>query len=129
MEAVMKKLISSLLTLLFVGTTSLTMAQNAPAPAPAPVVHPRIHEVHARIKEQRERIAAGLKSGAMTKEQAQAAHAQLKSIRTQMEADFQTNGKRELTEAQKAQLNGMLDQSSKLIFDDKHSSPAPAPAQ
>jgi len=114
----MKKLISLVFSMFLIGITGLALAQDtAAAPKPA---HPRIHEVHQRMKMQEVRIEKGVQSGKLTSEQAQAMRAQLKAVQGQMEADYQANGKRELTEDQKAQLNQMLDQNSKAIYQDKH---------
>lgn len=122
----MKKLFACILALLFVSTAGSLVAQDtATAPKPA---HPRIHEVHARMKEQMKRIDAGVKSGKLTPDQAKALKDQIKAVQAQMEADYQANGKRELTDDQKAQLNQMLDQSSKMIYGEKHPNAGSDPA-
>jgi hypothetical protein len=114
----MRKIVSTLLSLLFMGTTGLALAQTTTAPAMHP--HPRIHEVRTRIADQYARIKAGLKSGKLTEDQAKALRVQLKAVHDQMMADFQTNGKRELTEDQLKQLNQMLDENSSTIHEEKH---------
>jgi hypothetical protein len=122
----MKKLALLTLVALFMGSGSLVLAQTTTA---APVVHPhpRIKEVHTRMHDQMLRIREGVKSGKLTKEQAQALIASLKAVRAQMQADFTTNGKKELTDDQLAQLNQMLDANSKDIYGEKHDdSTAPA---
>jgi polyhydroxyalkanoate synthesis regulator phasin len=114
----MKKLFSWVLAALFITTTGIALAQDATT-APK-LVHPRIHEVHKRMKMQLARIDAGVKSGKLTTEQAQALRSQLKAVQAQMDADYQANGNKVLTEDQKAQLNQMLDQNSKVIFQEKN---------
>ncbi len=111
----MNRLILMATLALFMGTSSLVLAQTT-----APVPHPRIKEVHARMHDQMIRVRAGVKSGKLTKEQAQALKASLKAVRAQMQADFTTNGKKELTPDQLAQLNQMLDANSKTIYGEKH---------
>jgi hypothetical protein len=119
----MKYLALMAVLVLFMGTTSLALAQTTAA---VPVVHhPRIAEVHTRMHDQMLRIKAGLKSGALTQDQANALMLTLKSVREQMKADFDTNGNKELTDAQLAQLNQTLDSNSKLIYGEKHSTSAP----
>jgi septal ring factor EnvC (AmiA/AmiB activator) len=114
------KTIVAVVVLLFIGATGLALADTtSPAAKPA-MHHPRIHEVHHRMKDINERIKEGVKSGKMTKEQAAALRQQLKSIQEEMEADYKTNGKRMLTEDQKKQLNQELDQISKSVYEDKH---------
>ena len=102
---------------LLMGSNSLVLAQTTAA---APVVHPKIHEVHTRVHDQMARIKAGLKNGTLTQDQANALMATLKSVHEQMEADFNTNGNKELTDGQLAQLNQMLNANSKLIYGEKH---------
>ncbi len=123
----MKKLALLSMMVLFMGTGSLALAQTT-APAAVDHPHPRIKEVHARMHLQMQRIEAGVKSGKLTKDQADALIASLKAVKEQMEADFTTNGKRELTDDQLAQLNQMLDANSKAIFGEKHDTGPAAPA-
>lgn len=123
----MKKLALLAMMALYMGTGSLASAQTT-APAAVDHHHPRIREVHARIHDQMLRIRAGVKSGKLTKEQADALLTSLKAVKEQMEADFTTNGKKELTDDQVAQLNQMLDANSKNIFDEKHDTGSPAGA-
>lgn len=121
----MKHLSLTAVLALLMGTSSLALAQTTTAAPPAVHPHPRIAEVHTRMHDQMLRIRAGVKSGKITKEQAQALHAALEAVKTQMQADFTTNGKRELTDEQLAQLNQMLDANSKNIYDEKHPDAAP----
>lgn len=112
----MKKSASAALSVLFAGTIGLAVGVEKASAAP----HPRIHEVHHRMKDISMRVHEGVKSGKMTKEQAQAVHQQLKQIQEEMEADYKTNGKRELTPEQDQQLNQELDNISKTVYDEKH---------
>ncbi len=125
----MKKIVSFAASLLFIGATGLAFAAETTAPAPKPVIHhPRIHEVHDRMKDQEARIKEGLKSGKLTPAQAKALRDVLKSVQAQMEADYKTNGKRELTDDQKKQLNQMLDENSKTIYGEKHDDGSTSPS-
>jgi small-conductance mechanosensitive channel len=118
---------------LLVGSTGLALAQDATpgaAPATVPVStpaagqpgmmkgeHPRIMEVRERLQRQRGRIAAAVKGGKMTKDEAKPLWEKLKSIRAEMQADIKSNGKTELTEAQLKQLNDELNANSEAIKD------------
>ena len=111
---------------LFVGASSLALADGTAAPGKPS--HPMIKEVHVRMHDQMMRIKEGVKSGKLTKDQAKALREVLKSVKTQMDADFQQNGKKELTEDQVKQLNQMLDENSKTIYGEKHDPSSTAPA-
>ncbi len=124
----MKKLIVLALSSLFLIPAGFALADGTQAPAIRPAVahpHPRIREVHWRMKNQLLRIHEGVKTGKLTKQQAQALRQQLKSIQKEMFADYQANGKRELTEDQLKQLNQELNEISKSIYDEKNPEPAP----
>jgi len=126
----MNKLVTYAASLLFLGATGLALADTGSAPASKPMMHPhpRIHEVHHRMRDINDRIIQGVKSGKLTKEQAQALRQQLKAIQQEMEADYKTNGKRELTEDQQKQQNQELDQISKQVYDEKHDEGGTAPS-
>ena len=119
----MKKAASIALSVLFAGTMGLSMGVEKAAAAP----HPLIHEVHQRMRDISIRIREGVRTGKMTKDQAQALHQQLKQVQQQMTADFKANGKRELTPDQEQQLNQQLNDISKNVYDDKHPGDAAAP--
>ncbi len=122
----MKRIVSAAASLLLMGATGLALA-DTPPPPPKPIHHPRIHEVHDRMRDQEKRIEAGLKAGTLTPAQAKALRDVLKSVHAQMEADYKANGKRELTPDQQKQLNQLLDENSKTIYGEKHDdSSAPA---
>ena len=122
----MKKLALLSMTLLFIGTGSLTLAQTTMATADQP--HPRIKEIHTRMRDQMLRIHQGVKTGKLTQEQAQTLMTSLKAVREQMQADFTTNGNKELTDSQVAELNQMLDANSKIIYGEKHDTGSTVPA-
>ncbi len=116
------------LALLFLAPAGFVLADGTQSPAIRPMAgrpHPRIHEIHWRMRNQMLRIREGVKSGKLTKAQAQALHQQLKQIQEEMQADFKANGKRELTEDQLKQLNQQLNEISKSIYDEKNPEPAP----
>lgn len=112
----MKKITTVVASLLFMGATGLALSDTTKPAMP----HPRIHEVHHRMRDINDRIKEGVKTGKMTKDQAETLRQQLKSIQQEMEADYKTNGNRELTEDQKKQLNQELDGISKTVYGDKH---------
>lgn len=112
------------------GSLGLAFAQSTPADSGAvtPSVstkmeaHPRIYEVRDRMKNQRERIEAGLKDQTLTKAQAKACRDVLKSVVGQMRADYKTNGSKKLTEDQTADLNKLLDANSDILHEEKAAS-------
>ena len=93
--------------------------------------HPRIREIHERLQRQRSRIAAALKTGKLTKEEAKPLWQKIKSIREELVADVKSNNKTELTDQQYQQLNSELNANSEAIKDGQSeggSSSAPAPS-
>jgi hypothetical protein len=136
----MKRFVGFAASLMLIGSTSLVLAQDstpaatpdastpaAATPAPAGnhgkrVMSPEMKEIHDRIKLQEDRIAAGVKNGKLTSDEAAALTAKLKSIREELRADFKQNkesGQKGLTDDQKAQINGELDANSAAIHDIK----------
>jgi hypothetical protein len=115
----MKSLALLVVLALLLGSGALALADTTTAPS-AVAKHPKISEVHSRLKDQMKRIRIGVKNGKLTQDQANALIASLKAVRAQMQADFTTNGKKELTDDQLAQLNQMLDANSKTIYGEKH---------
>ncbi len=126
----MKRFIS-FAALLLLSTTGLALAQNT-TPVAQPVMkwdNPRFTEIHTRMKNQRTRIAQGLKSGKLTQDEAKTLQNKIEAVRGQMRSDFQQNkqsGQKGLTDQQFQQLNQMLDDSSLAIFGDKHGDATPA---
>jgi hypothetical protein len=132
----MKRIIFFAASLLFMGSTGLALAQDATPvsghPAAQPVMkwdNPHFIEIHSRMKNQRERIVAGLKSGKLTQDEAKTLENKVEAVRGQMRSDFEQNkqsGQKGLTDEQFQQLNQMLDDSSQAIFGDKHGDTAVA---
>jgi hypothetical protein len=117
----MKKLMAGLLSFLFMAVAGLSLAQDTTPTVGASVAAPQEKsEIRGRFKLQRERIKQGLKSGILSKDQATALMDKLKSIGDQARADFNQNGKKPLTADQKAQINQLLDENSKVIYKAKH---------
>lgn len=96
----------------------------------APLVTPRPHDpvVNGRQHLQRDRIAQGVRSGQLTKDEAAKLHQEEKSIR-QEEQGYRSDGK--LTPAERKDLQQDLNKVSKDIYQEKHDAetrpPAPAP--
>src|SRR5579863_3864087 len=131
----MKRILPLAVSLVLMGSSlafaqdSTPVAENtspAVAPGAQPTAmgkHPRFDEIHGRIKEQRIRIAAGVKSGKITRAEAKVLLDKVKTVGDQMKADFQQNkqsGQKGLTDEQVQQLNQMLDDNSKAIYSEKH---------
>lgn len=68
--------------------------------------------VNARVMAQKKQIKKDLKSGKMTRAQAQAAWDSLKTIKKQELEFMRQNGQKEITDDQKNQLNTQLDQTN-----------------
>ena len=100
------------------GTNSLLWAQTTAA---TPVIYnPKVAVVYTRIHHLTETIKTDLKNGTIGQEEANDLMKDLKSIRSQITADFDANGKAELTDNQLSALNQMLDSNLKLINSEKH---------
>ena len=83
------------------------------------VEHPRRNEVNTRIDNQRARINQGVKSGELTKQQAQQLRANDRAIKQQEHADVKANGGY-LTRSEQKQLNKEENANSTLIHDEEH---------
>jgi hypothetical protein len=117
----MKKLMAGLLSLLFMAVAGFSLAQDTTPTAGTSIVAPQgKSEIRGRFKLQRNRIQQGLKSGVLSKDQAAGLMEKLKSIMDQAKAFFLQNGKKSLTADQKAQINQLLDENSKVIYQAKH---------
>jgi Skp family chaperone for outer membrane proteins len=81
--------------------------------------HPRRAQVNNRVKNQRNRINQGVKSGELTKGQAKQLRANDNAIKAQEHADVKANGGH-LTGAEQKQLNQEENANSALIHDEKH---------
>lgn len=134
----MNKIVSLTSALLFAGAAGMVIAQtntttpaapsapSAPSAQTTPMMkhmgngnHPLIREIWERVRRQNERIMAGVKNGKLTKDEAEALHAKVKSIREEMQGDVKSNGNGELTGDQFKQLNQELDENSTAIHDEK----------
>ena len=85
--------------------------------ASALAVSPPGSEIEKRIANQHKRIDEGIKSGALTHDEAKVLQGNLRYIQ-QEEERLTADGK--LTQAEKERLNNMLDQNSQMIYDKKH---------
>jgi hypothetical protein len=83
------------------------------------VEHPRRNEVNTRVNDQRARINQGVKSGELTKQQAQQLRANDRAIKQQEHADVKANGGY-LTGSEQKQLNKEENANSTMIHDEKH---------
>jgi hypothetical protein len=81
--------------------------------------HPRRNQVNKRVKNQRARINQGVKSGELSKGQAQQLRANDNAIKAQEHADVKANGGH-LTGAEQKQINQEENANSALIHDEKH---------
>jgi hypothetical protein len=84
--------------------------------------HPRIFELNARIKSQRDRINQGVDENTLTKDQASTCREVLNSVEKQMKADYATNGSKKsmtLTKDQYTAFNTSLDANSNFIHEEK----------
>ncbi|HTA77365.1 MAG TPA: hypothetical protein VK791_09435 [bacterium] len=117
----MKKIIAGLLSLMMVALAGFSLAQDATPTTGVTAVAPQgKSEVRERLRFQKQRIQQGFKSGVLSKDQATALMDKLKSIGDQVRADFNANGKKPLTDDQKTQINQLLDENSKAIYQAKH---------
>jgi len=110
-----------MLSLLMTAAAGVSLAQDAtPTAGSSTVTSHGKSEVRARLRYQALRIRQGLKSGVLSKDQAVALMDKLKSIGDQARADFNQNGKKPLANDQRAQINQLLDENSKVIYQAKH---------
>lgn len=81
--------------------------------------HPRVNQVNAREQEQQNRIANGMKSGALTPKEAGKLERQQQHIVKQEKKDMAAhNG--HLTKREQAKLNKEQNKASKNIYEKKH---------
>ncbi len=103
-------------SLVVVSLASLSLPALA---RPANGKHPRVKEVNARRQAQHQRIEQGLKSGALTKDEAQQLRQEGRTIRDQEKAWRAANGGH-LTKQQQDFLNSELNARSQQIKAEKH---------
>ncbi len=89
--------------------------------------HPQFHDIHLRIKMQLKHIDKGVQLGKLTVEQAQVLKDHIKEVEDQIEADYQANGKEQLTGPQEKQLNESLGQNADLFHWEKDANRTFAP--
>ena len=81
--------------------------------------HPRVNQVNTREQNQQNRIANGMKSGAVTPKEGTKLEKQQQHINNQEKKDMaKDNG--HLTKANQAQLNKEQNKASQNIYDKKH---------
>jgi hypothetical protein len=81
--------------------------------------HPRVNQVNTREQKQQDRIANGMKSGAITPKEGAKLEKQQQHINNQEKKDMaKDNG--HLTKANQAQLNKEQNKASQNIYDKKH---------
>jgi hypothetical protein len=81
--------------------------------------HPRRAEVNERVRNERKRIAEGVKSGKLTPAQAKQLEGELNGVKAEEHAEVKANGGY-LTKTEQKQLNQELNQDSRQIYADKH---------
>ena len=89
--------------------------------------HPRRAEVNGRLKNQNKRIKEGVEDGKITKEQAAELHKEDRHIRKEERAMAAKNGGH-ITKAEQRKLNRQENKVSMEIYQEKHETPAAAPA-
>lgn len=77
-----------------------------------PTTHSNQHSVNTRLRAMKRQVTVGLRSGKLTKEQAQKALDNLRTVRRRELEYFRQNGKKEITSEQKDKLNTLLDQTN-----------------
>jgi len=127
----MKNILSGIFSLLLISTVGFAVAQDATpitsAPStPAAAPQKGRSEVRERIRHQALRIAQGVKSGVLSKDQAGSLKDKLKSIGEQAKSFYLGNSKKPLTADQKNQINQQLDDNSKAIYQAKHPGQQPS---
>jgi hypothetical protein len=122
MEEIMRK---SILAIALIAISFVMISHVASADDNFKKNHPRRAEVNQRFKNQNARINQGLRNGTMTQQQAHQIRQQDRDIKAQERADVRENaamGKgRTLSPQEQAQLNQEQNQTSKEIYQDKHS--------
>ena len=81
--------------------------------------HPRRAEVNARVRNQKKRIAQGVKSGELSKAQAKTLRGEEAGVKAQERAEVKANGGY-LTKPEQKQINQELNKDSQQIHNEKH---------
>lgn len=109
--------------IMFIGWMGGAQWLNAQAPIatqseiPAPVLNTSQSQLGARAKAQTAKINADSKDGKLTMGQTSDLLASLQTIKDQVKTYYDQNGKKVLTNDQKASVSAMLDQTGGLIRD------------
>jgi hypothetical protein len=99
-----KKLQVIAVSILFMGTMNLALAQTN-------TKNPNAHVVHKHLRQQMKQIQADLKTGKITEAQAKAKRDQLRTVHQQAVDLKHQNGGNDLTENQKTRLNSSMDKA------------------
>jgi len=122
MKAILRTMMFALSVSLLASPIAYAKGKGNPTGAPGSKFatdHPRRNQVNKRVDNQRARINEGVKSGELSKEQAQQLRANDRAIKAQEHAEVKANGGH-LTKAEQRQLNQEENANSKLIHDEKH---------
>ena len=106
----MKKIVTGIVTLMFVGSIGLAMVQEAQAGTKTPLAK-------KRLKWQKGRIKQGVKSGELTKDETKELKQDHKNLRQEIK-DAKSDGK--VTAAERTQIQKDENAESKKIYDLKH---------
>jgi len=96
----------TLLVVLFIFSTGLALAAT---PVPTPAQNTASKNINVRMMDLIQKIKQDQHSGKITKDQAKAYRDQVKAVRKQQLDDMKANGRKQLTDAQTAQINQSLD--------------------
>ena len=101
------------------GLIAMTLATLVLPAMARPWHHPRVHQVNARRGNQHNRIQQGVRSGSLTKTEAQTLRQEGQAIHAQERAMRAQDGGH-LTKQDRRTLNSELNQRSQEIYQDKH---------
>lgn len=118
----MKRLFLTSMISIFVLSTSLALAANTDQKSiatsnlkPKSAPHPNAQQVNRRFQTQMKLIRKGLRTGTLTKDQADNLRKTIKDTRQQLLTFLKQNGNYEITSDQQSQLNHTLDNNSQAI--------------
>jgi 1,6-anhydro-N-acetylmuramate kinase len=104
----MKKIVIAVVSVGLIGIGILNAA-STPTPVNAVATVTAVKNVNERMKEQMRQTQKDLKAGKLTTAQATAVKKQILAIRQEELNDMKSNGQKQLTDSQKAELNSELD--------------------
>jgi spore maturation protein SpmA len=102
----MKEIILAMVVMFSAGALNLNAAST---PTPIKAVATEVQNVNERMKEQMRQTQKDLKAGKLTAAQATAVKKRILAIRQEELNDMKSNGEKQLTDSQKAELNSELD--------------------